>query len=108
MANPTRVVIGPLTWGIRYDAESWLKYGDDTAVGVTKAQDQLLVICPSVPEHTQREITLHELMHAIHITYGHADSDHKVKWESAVSLLSPALIDVLTRNQNVRAYIFGV
>lgn len=114
--RPTKLITGHLTWEIRYlpDAE-WPRDSLDKCGLTLPVPSQILVRLDgdgeTMSEDNLREVTLHEVLHAIyhstalnHYLRPGDDSDLE---EYTVAMLSGPLLAVLRSNPELMSYLLG-
>ncbi len=113
--RPTSLLIGPYTWTVTWDVESWSKAFDDTvmgdepdagrAFGMTDKRSCTIWMNPHNAETFLRETLLHEIMHACQFVAGMSNKT-PIVGEDFITRLSPILADALRRNAGLIEYVF--
>jgi hypothetical protein len=99
---PRRVTVGPVRYKVRQDAEAVLaaqrSEGNEALLGHCDAQRLIIVVDDALAAGAQREILLHELLHALTLALAMQDELGEKAEELIVARLAPALLDLLRRN----------
>lgn len=112
--RPGDVRIGPFTWTLHYDDETLIDAQDTDGQGrfgmTAPRTHRITVAVASRPEQAIRETVVHEVLHAINVTYSlkvpeHGDPGEKE--EQAVATLATPLLEVLQRNPLLLRWLVG-
>ena len=115
MTRPTKVRIGPFDWHIDWSVSGWSQALDASLLGadpdsartygMTDKRSCRIWINPHSAEDFQRETLLHEIMHAAQFVAGLGTTP--VDPEDFIMRVSPLLLDALTRNKGLAAYLMN-
>jgi hypothetical protein len=110
MAMPESVIVGPVRYRITDQDQDWYAWEQDRggqrrnlSGGAWHEQALILVNAGDHPQ-VQRVTLLHEIMHAVAAQAGY-NGLGKFSEERWISAVSPLLLDTLTRNPAVVAYL---
>lgn len=114
---PKSLKIGPFNYTVEMIEENQLILEDDEEkvpdkptylLGKTSSHKQMIQIMAGMPFEVERETLFHEILHAIYTAVGGQDDDAPyVGEEKTIQMFSPAIVDVLDRNPELVAYMFG-
>jgi hypothetical protein len=114
--RPEALLIGPFTWVVKWDQESWSEafdatiLGDDPdaarAYGMTDKRSCTIWMNPNNAETFLRETLFHEIMHACQFIAGLSNSK-PVVGEDFITRVSPLYLDALRRNPGLVEYLMA-
>lgn len=101
---PPSIEVGPFTYLVRTDLAAQAELSNAESVGLTLADRcEILISLEQAPQR-MRATLLHEVLHACADLAGLEDDASEEEWASR---LAPALLQVLTQNPRVLAYLVG-
>lgn len=103
MGLPKNIAIGPHAWTVTEDTTGGLT-GDQGCNGLTIRERQAIVISDDLEPSYQREVLLHEVIHACLSSTMEFGTDEE---ERLVRALAPQLLDALRRNPDFLGYLTG-
>lgn len=110
MNRPTQVRIGPFTWSIEYSDEALAAMDDidgKQRLGVTCERPLRIVVgVAGRPEQAIRETVVHELLHAVNLTFAVRVPEYgDDKEEEMVATLATPLLGLLQDNPGLVAWL---
>jgi hypothetical protein len=107
MRHPTKVKIGPFSFTIEFNKSTVERLSGKTKErfhGLTAPDELLIAVAPTVTP-LEREVLMHEILHAICFTSGLTGKLDTSQEEDIVSTLSPYLLDILRNNKQVTQFL---
>ena len=105
---PQRVFVGPHCYRLLVDANAIAKASVQEGapiLGYCEKAETRIVIESNLVESLEREVVVHELLHAMCSLAGLDDELGEDVEERVVTRLAPIIVDVLERNENLCGYL---